>query len=310
MGNIMGSRTTLVTGATGAQGSAVVDAFLAGGWNVRALVRSPDRADAQVLVKRGVMLAAGEFDDRGSLDRACQGVDAVFSVQLAMGSPAGNEVVQARNLADAARAAGVPTMIHTSVSATGWRAGRPPEDAADSKLYWDCKEAVEALMLASGFETLTILKPAFMMENFLSPKVEHMFPDLKDRLIAIAIPLDRPFALIATQDIGAAAFAAATRPDDFNGRSVELAGDAGTIADYGRIIGDAIGASVSVAYYPPDQLIARGQFPGWVESQSWSARIGYSARPEHQQAFGLTPTSFATWAQANAAGLRKAAGLG
>ena len=299
------SNKILVTGATGAQGGAVLDAFLDGGWSVRALVRNPDREDAKALAARGVELAAGAFDDPSSLAAACAGVDAVFSVQPAVM----NEVENATAIAKAARDAGVRTMIHTSVSATGWREGLPPEKATASKLYWDCKEAAERVMLDGGFETVAILKPAFMMENFLEPKAAGMFPDLANREIVMALPLDKPFPAIATRDIGAAAFAVVTRPADFNGESVELAGDALTISDYGRIIGEVAGAPIKVQSLPAEQVIARGQSAGWVESQVWSGESGYTARPDHQRAFGLEPTSFQNWAEANAAALRKSTRL-
>lgn len=300
----MSEKTILVTGATGAQGGAVVDAFLDGGWSVRALVRSPDREDAVELAKRGVELAEGEFADKGSLVKACQGTDAVFSVQPAVV----NEVESAANLADAARQAGVGMMIHTSVSSTGWRKTVPPEKAHYLNLYWDCKEEAERIMRDNGFDLCTILKPAFLMENFLLPKSAGMFPDLVNREIVMAVPLDKPFPAIATRDIGAAAYAAATRPADFNGKDVELAGAASTIAEYGRIIGEVIGAPIEVQYLPKDQVVARGQPEGWVESQTWSAEFGYIARPEHQREFELVPTSFADWAQSHTEGLRKSTG--
>lgn len=301
----MSASKILVTGATGAQGGAVVDAFLDGGWSVRALVRSPDREDAQALQARGVELAAGSFDDAAALLKACEGMDAVFSVQPAVRQ----EVESARALAEAAVAANVPMMIHTSVSTTGWREGLPPEKASASKLYWDCKEEAERIMLDAGFDVVAILKPAFMMENFLAPKVAGMFPDLANHEIVMALPLDTPFPAIATRDIGAAAFAVATRPETFNRQSVELAGDARSIADYARIISEVVGAPINVQSLPAAEVIARGQGAGWVESQVWSGEVGYVARPDDQNAFDLEPTSFDSWAQANAEGLRRATSI-
>jgi uncharacterized protein YbjT (DUF2867 family) len=297
----MSKKTILVTGATGAQGGAVVAAFLDGGWSVRALVRSPDREDAVELAQRGVEIAKGEFADKQSLVEACQGADAVFSVQPAVAG----EIEGAQNLADAAREAEVGTMIHTSVSSTGWRSTVPPEKAHYLNLYWDCKEESERIMRESGFDFCTILKPAFLMENFLLPKSAGMFPDLANQEIVTAVPLDKTFPAVATRDIGAAAYAATIRPAGFNGKEVELAGDASTLADYGRIIGQISGKAVEVQHLPKDKVLARGQPEGWVESQSWSAEFGYTARPDHQREFGLVPTSFEQWAQSHVEGLRK-----
>jgi uncharacterized protein YbjT (DUF2867 family) len=252
-----------------------------------------------------VELVTGDFGDSDAMAAACAGVDAVFSVQPAVLG----EVEGAAAIAQAARAAGVKTMIHTSVSSTGWREGLPPEKASASKIYWDCKEAAERIMFDAGFEIVAILKPAFMMENFLLPKAPGMFPDLPNREIVMALAADKTFPAIATRDIGAAAFAVATRPDEFNRKYVELAGDALTITDYGRIIGEVIGAPIKVQSLPAAEVVARGQSVGWVESQAWSSEFGYVARPDDQRAFGLEPTSFRTWAEAHAEGLREATGL-
>ncbi|GGZ11256.1 nucleotide-diphosphate-sugar epimerase [Novosphingobium colocasiae] len=300
----MDAKKILVTGATGAQGGAVVDAFLAAGWSVRALVRSPDSAASSALRERGVELAKGDLLDIASLETACRGCHAAFSVQM----PVVNEVEGARNLAQAARAAGVKTMIHTSVSSTGWRVGLSPEKANFLKMYWDCKEGAEQVMRDAGFASCTILKPAFLMENFLLPKSPGMFPDLANRQIVMALATDKPFPSVATSDVGAAALAAATRPDDFNGVDVELAGDLSSVGDYAEVIGEVVGVPVSAQFLPADEVIARGQAAGWVESQRWSGEVGYIAKPEHQLAFGLHPTSFRTWAQAHAEGLRQATG--
>lgn len=300
----MRKRKILVAGATGTQGSAVVEAFLAGGWQVRALVRAPHHETVRRLSARGVEPASGTFEDRGSLAEACRGVDVVFSLQPAVGSPPGAEVVQARNLAEAARAASVGTMIHSSVSATGWRDGLPAQDATSSPLYWDCKEEVERLIQASGFPSFVLLKPAFMMENFIAPKAAHMFSDLARGRILVAMPINRPVALVAARDIGAAALAAAERANAYRGQSIELAGDTLSMMEIGKAIAAVTGTPVSVEQHSAARLVQGGQPEGWVESQLWIGRIGYPARPEHQRAFGLTPTSFASWATLNEKALR------
>src|SRR2546423_14071351 len=72
----------LVTGATGKVGHATAGALLAGGHEVRALVRDPARAAA--VVPAGVELAHGDVTDPGSVRRAAEGCEVVFN---AMGLP-------------------------------------------------------------------------------------------------------------------------------------------------------------------------------------------------------------------------------
>src|SRR5262245_50222283 len=205
----------LVTGATGTQGGAVARAALAVGLEVVALVRQPQTPSAQALADEGIALAVGDMEDRAALAAACAGCTDVFSVQLAPLADADSERRQARNLIDAARDAGVETMVHTSVSGTGWRTGYPDVDAGVMRNYWDSKEDVEGMVRDAGFSAYTILKPAFMMENFIAPKSDWLFPHLRNGEILAATAADTAVALIAAADIGVAAVAALTDSQRF-----------------------------------------------------------------------------------------------
>ena len=109
----------LVTGATGKVGHATTRKLLAGGHEVRALVRDPGRA--RDVVPPTVELVPGDVTDIASLDAAVAGCDVAFN---AMGLPeqwladdAQFERVNARgseNVALAARRAGVRRLVHTS----------------------------------------------------------------------------------------------------------------------------------------------------------------------------------------------------
>jgi dihydroflavonol-4-reductase len=68
----------LITGATGFIGSAVLRQLLACGWEVRALVRpAADRRNVQQLP---IEVAIGDLNDSASLQRACNGCEALFHV--------------------------------------------------------------------------------------------------------------------------------------------------------------------------------------------------------------------------------------
>jgi hypothetical protein len=49
----------------------------------------------------------------------------------------------------------------------------------------------------------------------------------------------------------------------------------------------------------PAEIIARGQFPGWVNSQEWSNEVPYPATPAEALAFGLKPVDLAAWAESH-----------
>src|ERR671911_732671 len=115
--------TTLVTGATGFVGSAVLRALLARGETVRALVRpSSNRRNLDGLP---VEVAIGDLTDRQSLSQAVCGCQAVFHVaadyRLWAARPADlyrNNVEGTRVLLEAAGEAGVVRIVYTSSVAT------------------------------------------------------------------------------------------------------------------------------------------------------------------------------------------------
>jgi hypothetical protein len=73
-------KTIAVVGATGSQGSGVVDSLLAKGYHVRGLTRNVDSAKAKALAARGVEVVAAELDDKQSLVRAFAEAHGVFLV--------------------------------------------------------------------------------------------------------------------------------------------------------------------------------------------------------------------------------------
>src|SRR5229473_822966 len=108
-------KTILVAGATGRQGGAVIRHLLPNGWKLRALTLNPDSHAAQGLVRQGVEVVQGDLEDPSSLDRASRGVYGIYSVQDFWTVGAKREVQQGKNLADAAKKAGVQHFVYSSV---------------------------------------------------------------------------------------------------------------------------------------------------------------------------------------------------
>jgi len=292
----------LVTGATGAQGGAVARTLLARDVPVWALVRDAAALAARALQAIGAELRIGDLDDPASLTGAVEGAEAVFSVQNAPapGDP-NSERRQGRALIDAARAAGVRHFLQTSVSNIGdFRAMAGWTEGHWERNYWESKADVEDAARAAGFPACTILRPAFMMENFAQPKAAFMFPDLARREILTAIGAETRIPLVAADDVGAAAALALIEPERFDGAAIELAGDWLTLGEVATILGRVKGVTIAARTRQPAELVARGQHAGWVESQQWQNVVGYPARPAMMEALGLAPTRFAHWASAHA----------
>lgn len=294
----------LVTGATGKQGGAVVQALLKQGNIIRALVRDPQSKAATTLEELGVQLVRGDMRDKASLLEALVGVRSVFSVQSPdmndMGSD--TEQVQGRNLVEAAKAANVRQFVHSSVSgagdyhrnAPGWEAGRWDVH------YWESKAYTEGLVRHAGFPFWTIIKPAFFMENFIRPSF--LFANwVEDRLLTILQP-DTAISLVAVRDIGTAAVAAINDPEPFNKVELEFAGDRLTMTQIAQVLADAWSIPLEAPAYSPEEAIAHGMMPVFVPGQQWLNEIGSPARPAEAQALGIPVTDFRTWAIQTAPG--------
>lgn len=296
-GGATNAGTILVTGATGAQGGATVDALLAAGYPVRALVRDPASAAAVRLAARGVALARGDFDDAASLARAAEGTAGLFSVQLPpRPDDPDSEVRTGRSLIAAVLGAGVRHVVHASVARAGdherfegWAQGRWWPD------YWTSKAAVNRMVRDAGFPRWTILKPAFMMDNFVSPKSAGMFPALRHGTLISAMDADARLDLIAASDIGRVAAAAFADPDRFHAREIDLAGDRLTM----REVADAIARATSsrvVARHVSVQAVAAGIHSGLAESQRWASVEGYRVDPARARGWGVDLEDMVGWA--------------
>ena len=148
----------LVVGATGVLGRQIVRRLLAQGAEVRALTRAPERAAD--LARQGAEVVAGDLVDKGSLERACSGVDRVLAAAHALlgrGRHRSERVDDAghRALIDAARAAGVGRFVYISASAA----------AADHPIdFFRTKFAIEEVLQRSGVAHV-ILRPTAFMEQ-------------------------------------------------------------------------------------------------------------------------------------------------
>jgi dihydroflavonol-4-reductase len=114
---------TLITGATGFVGSAVLRRLLAAGRNVRTLVRP--NSDRRNLSGLPVEIVNGDVTDRQSLDRAMEGCSALFHVaaDYRLWLPKPDEmyetnVMGTRNVMLAAMDAGIKRVVYTSSVAT------------------------------------------------------------------------------------------------------------------------------------------------------------------------------------------------
>ncbi|WP_031511885.1 NmrA family NAD(P)-binding protein [Streptomyces sp. NRRL F-5123] len=293
----IGSDTVLVTGATGQQGGATARALLAAEVPVRALVRDPRSKPARAIAALGAELVRADLSDRASLDPAVEGVRAVFSVQMPPMTGAGvdfaGELAQATNLVEAAKAAGVRQFVQSSTSgvgehtrAPGWTEGRWAAMAD----YFGTKQAIMETVRGAGFARWTVIKPAFFMENL--PLLAPRGP--RGGLLTVLKP-DTELALVAAQDIGAAAAHALQDPDRFHRVELELAGDLRTVEQIAQTLSAAWGVPVTAPSMSLEEALDAGM-PTWGAGHEWNNAVLQPARPEFARELGIPLTTFAEWA--------------
>src|SRR5690606_30488805 len=120
--NMADKKIIAVLGATGAQGGGLCRAILAdpsGGFACRAITRDPSKDKAKALADQGAEVIAADLDDAESLKKAFAGAHGVFVVTNFWEHFSGEkEKAQAKNAADAARAAGVKHVIWSTLEDT------------------------------------------------------------------------------------------------------------------------------------------------------------------------------------------------
>ncbi|MBC8722697.1 NAD(P)H-binding protein [Paraburkholderia sp. 31.1] len=294
------SAAVLVIGATGAQGGAAARHLLAAGRKVRFLTRNPDSPAARALVDMDAQALRGDLDDRDLLAKAMEGVGSVFSVLLTDFDRSDRERRQGFALVNAARNAEVPQFVHTSVAQAGNHETFPGwSEKRWNRKYWTDKWEVEEAVRAAGFESWTVLQPAFMMDNLAEPKAGAMFPHLREGLLLSALLPDARLDWIAADDVGALAASALNDPQRWHGETVPLASERLTMSEVANRLGNVLGAQINVLHVSPDEARAKGLAPGWVNAQEWINAVGYRVDIDSLSKRGVQLTPMVDWIDAN-----------
>ncbi|WP_066803138.1 NmrA/HSCARG family protein [Sphingomonas asaccharolytica] len=144
--------TILVTGSTGTIGTQVLSFLDGHGADIRALTRSPEKAEFPA----GVTAVKGDLADIDSIRAALEGVSTLFL--LAPNAP--DELTQAMLALNAAREAGVKGVVYLSVFKGEAYADVP---------HFASKMTVERMIDAYDLP-VTILRPAYFIQNDMRQK--------------------------------------------------------------------------------------------------------------------------------------------
>jgi uncharacterized protein YbjT (DUF2867 family) len=268
----------LVTGASGNIGAPLVEAL-----------RDMD-ADFEVMRSKAVEGSAARvasFSDVASLEKAFAGIDTLFALLPLVP----NKLELARNVAQAAKAAGVKHIVRSS------GAGADPQAAfALPRL----QGSIDQVFIDTGIAT-TFLRPAGFMQNYSG----YMVGMVRAGTVYGATA-DAPQSLIDVRDIAAVAATVLTNPKGHSGKAYTLTGsEALTDSQRMQILSEVLGRTVSFVEVSQEagtaSMMQMGIPPSvveWLSSLNALIAAGYAGAisPDVQDILGRPAIGFRQFA--------------
>src|SRR5215217_3416501 len=276
----------LVIGATGRVGGAAVERFLETGFEVRALVRRPEKGTRlRALGAELVVGAATAPDTLGSAVRGCSGIFSVLAAGPGRGAPEDVEYRGNLNLLSAARSAGTGRFVYSSALL----ADHP---LAQKVGAFREKARFEKELLAAKDVSSTILRPAIFMETL----------DMMLRGPVAFVPgrQRRPASWIAARDIARAAVRAFQA--NILGRH-EIAGpDTTTFDGAFERLARGRGKGIQVLHVPLISLRIPGRASPYLRElanmMAFFDTVGFAADPSVlRDTFGVSALTIEEWAR-------------
>ena len=250
------SKTLVVFGATGNQGTSVInhvldDSELSAIYKIRAVTRNPSSEKAQTLISRNVEVVAGDPDDISSLRHAMQDAHTVFAMTTTnyAGAEGHSELAQGKNMVDTAIAAGVDFIIWSTLPGpTKISQGKYTKVAS-----FDAKAEVENYIRSKSIKS-AFFSPGSFMQNYAAIMKPNPSP-ANDGSYVIARPVS-PSARLPLLDIagdtGKFVAAILADPDKFEGKSICGTSKLYTMEEQAQIIGQATGKVARYQQISPD----------------------------------------------------------
>jgi uncharacterized protein YbjT (DUF2867 family) len=224
----------LITGSAGKTGRSVIQALVARGIPVRALVRRDDQVAVLETLGANEILV-GDMRSREVIERSVQGVAAVYHIPPNM-SP--DELSIGKSLIAAAETEAVEHFVFHSVL-------KPQIKAMPH--HWN-KLLVEEQLIQSNLP-YTILQPAAYMQNLLA----HWERIIQDGLYPVPYPAGTRLSLVDLQDVARAAAIVLTEPGH-HFAAYELVGTEGlSQSEVAARLSRQLSREVEVAVVPLEQ---------------------------------------------------------
>ena len=291
------TKVVLITGATGQQGGAVVDALLAATMDppltILALTRKPDSKAAKAVASKShtIQLIKGDLDDpRNIFVNAATYIWGVFSVQVSfgMGANPGREERQGKALIDAALENHVKHFLYSSVDRGTSSDSDPtnvPQFAGKHRIEKHLQEKAAGTNM-----TWTIFRLVGYMENlnpgFVGKATVSMWKS--------AISREKSLQFIALADVGHFVAQAFLNPNEYNNRTLSLAGDELTYAQAEKVFREKTGNKLPATFGFIAWAILKGVRPVRLMFK-WFDDVGTTADIAELKAIHPELMTFADW---------------
>ncbi|KAK9774339.1 hypothetical protein SCAR479_08944 [Seiridium cardinale] len=281
------SKVVLITGATGKQGGAVIDALLklnASKFTILAVTRNATGGGAKKLAQKSpsIKIVQGDLDDCPALFDEAQRVESapiwgVYSVQISMGKGVtmDSEVAQGKALIDESMKRGVRHFVYSSVERGGdehsWSNPTPIPHFQSKYHIENYLRDVTSKSHGGQQMSWTILRPVAFMDNLAPGMPTKVFLAAMNNWLQ-----GKSTQWIACKDIGVFAAKAFDNPEDWSKRAVGLAGDELTVDQMNSAFEKATGSPIPMTFW------FLGSFLTYMVTElrlmiGWFADEGYKA---------------------------------
>jgi uncharacterized protein YbjT (DUF2867 family) len=218
-----------VVGAAGHQGGSAFRHLRALGVETHALFDARDGRRLRDERWAGAATRLVRFDDPGSIEGALRGAGALILVLEDPDTGPAERLRHGQNILDATARAGVGHIVFAAATGPDYH-----------RLSCDVSSETERYLRTLDLPA-TALRPATFMEEVPWYWLSRFGRDLT---LATPFPASAHLPLVALDDVGALAALAATRPGEFAGRTLDVAGDTLTPLDIATQLAAALGEPV------------------------------------------------------------------
>ncbi|RMZ79473.1 hypothetical protein DV738_g3413, partial [Chaetothyriales sp. CBS 135597] len=239
------SQVLVVFGATGQQGSSVINQVLSSQalrsqYKLRGVTRDASKPAARELRQKDVEVVVADLDEPATVKAALAGVHTVFAMTRTIydEQTKAREERQGRTIADAAVASGAQYLIWSTASHAGRESqGKYPVDSYDVK--YDVEQYIRTLPIRSAF-----VAPATFMQNLLGMMAPRPLGDGTYAITNINAPEARFPWVDVVADLGKFVGTILANPEKYQGKVLAAASGIHSLEEVALLISRASGKTV------------------------------------------------------------------